>query len=96
MVAEHALRQSPIDQFAHALHDGNAVGAAIAEVSDEDQPMPGRMASVGVVTQRRQQVVQCIDFAVDVAHDIEWTLHELADQPSFLDSRDCAHWPASS
>jgi len=73
VIAEHALRTAARDQRLHQFDYAGTVGAAVAEVADEDQVTAVPMLPVGVIAKVLQQGAQCFEFAVYVADDIERT-----------------------
>ena len=79
VIAQNALGQSAIDQFTDPLQHRHAVGAAIAEIADEHQSATGGMPAALVVAKVGQQMPKCIDFAVNVADDVERAFDEVLD-----------------
>jgi hypothetical protein len=71
MIAEHALRLSGCTQRLHQLDHARTVGAAIAEITDEDQVTPIAMLPVVVIAKVLQQCMQRFEFTVYVADDVE-------------------------
>ncbi len=71
MVAQRGERAARLHQPLHEGDDAGAVGAAVAQVADEDQAAAVGMAAAGVVAQVLQQRAQGVQLAMDVAHHVE-------------------------
>ena len=71
MVAERGQRAALLDQALHEGDGAGAVRAAVAQVADEDEAAAVGVPALGVVAEVGQQRVQRLEFAMDVAHDVE-------------------------
>jgi hypothetical protein len=76
VVAEDAEGILPVHEVADAFDDGRAIGAAIAEVADEDQFAVLGVIAVAVVAEAIHQGSEGVDLSVDVADDVDWTCRQ--------------------
>jgi hypothetical protein len=82
VIAEQALRRAFVDHLADTLDHAGAVGSAVAEVADEDEAARLRVLAAPAVTEHAKQVFQRVDFAVDVADDVDRPVERARDQGS--------------
>jgi hypothetical protein len=54
----------------HELQDGGAVRTAIDQVTDKDEAAPARVTPGAVIAKMVEQLLQRLDFAVNVTDDI--------------------------
>jgi hypothetical protein len=80
VIAEQALRRAFVDHLADTLDHAGAVGSAVAEVADEDEAARLRVLAAPAVTEHAKQVFQRVDFAVDVADDVDRPVEGAPDQ----------------
>ena len=80
MVADHGHGAAAGHQLRHAREHGRAGGAPVAKVAHKDQRAAIRVPPLGVVAQVGQQRVQRVDFAMDVADDVERSRGQVLDE----------------
>jgi hypothetical protein len=80
VVAQNALGLALVDAVANPLDYAGTVRPTVAEVADEDQPPPLGMIAAPVVAQSSQQNHQRLDLAVNVAHHVDGSVEQFADQ----------------
>jgi len=82
VIAQDAGGVPAVYQVPNPINHGGAVGPAVAQVADEDQPAALWMIAVAVVPQPIQKRLQRVDLPVDIAHYINRPLRQLGNQRS--------------
>ena len=80
VVADHGHGAAAGHQVRHPREHRRAVGAPVAKVAHKDQRAAIRVPPLGVVAQVGQQRVQRVDFAMDVADDVERSRGQVLDE----------------
>jgi hypothetical protein len=86
MVAEHELRTAILDELPDDPDDARTVRSAVAKIADENKPTPINVIATVIIAQELKQGAECLDFAVDVTDDVDWTGEQLPDEPVALRS----------
>ena len=79
VVAKHHLRDLLVLQMLNEFDDGDAVGAPIDEVADEDQRAIGTAAG-DVDVKAAEQALQGFNFTVNIADDVDTIVKEGANK----------------
>ena len=74
VVAQDALGPSRLDYFSYQPHHRRAVGSAIGQIADKDQPATVRVTPVPVITQDLAQTQQAIDLTMHITDDVQWPM----------------------
>ena len=70
MIADNALRVTGLNKPHHLVQHGRAIRPAVRQVADKYEPPPVLVSPVLVIAKMAQQVFERIDFAMDIADDI--------------------------
>src|SRR5688500_16135295 len=80
VVAEHALSTAAFHQAAHAPDHRQAVAAAIHQITYEHEPAPLAVPALAVVAKMRDQRVENLELAVDIADHVDRARRQPANQ----------------
>jgi hypothetical protein len=80
VVAQYALGEAVGYESADEIQDSRAIGTPVAEVAHEDEAASVGMDALGVVAEPLQEVMECINFAMDIADKVEGAFNELGDK----------------
>ena len=80
MVPEDALRSPCIDEPPNDFDDRRAIGSAVNEVPNEDQPTALRVRDVDSMTEAVEEILERIDLPMHIAHDVDGALKKRLDQ----------------
>ena len=77
VISQNALSCSRLNETLNTSDNTGTIGTTVCQITDENESSFLRMRTIGRVAKMQEKILQCIEFTVNIAHDVKRAVEQI-------------------